>query len=272
MPRLALPDTELHYLDTGTAASGETLLMSHGLLMNVDLFAPQVAALRSRFRCIAYDHRGQGQSAESSLRSIDMGTLAGDAAHVVEKLCPEGVHFVGLSMGGFVGLRLAARRPELVKSLVLIATSAEAEDPRNVPKYLAMNLVARTLGARLLTRSVLEILFGKSFLRDPRSRDELERWKRHFQDLPRSIHRAVTGVIERDSVLPELARIHCPTLVLVGDEDVATPRARAERIVAHVEGAELRVVPRAGHSATVEEPEAVTREISAFLERQRPSA
>lgn len=265
MPRISLEDTELYYVDTGPVASGETLVFAHGLLMNNELFAAQVAALSDRVRCIAYDHRGQGQSAPSRARCVDMGTLTGDAAALVERLELGPVHFAGLSMGGFVGMRLAARRPELVKSLILLDTSADPEPEANVPKYTAMNLTARLLGTRLLVDSLMPILFGKSFLKDPAKAAVRARWRDHLAHLPRSIWRAVNGVLERESVRPELARIRCPTLILVGDEDVATPRQQSERIREGIAGSRLVGIPRAGHSSSVEEPEAVTREISAFL-------
>jgi pimeloyl-ACP methyl ester carboxylesterase len=194
-----------------------------------------------------------------------MGTLTGDAARLIEKLELGAVCFVGLSMGGFVGMRLSARRPELVNSLVLLETSAGPEPAENIPKYMAMNLVARTLGARLLVDQLLPIMFGKSFLANPTKSAVKRHWREHFMALPRSVWRAVNGVLERESFYPELAHIRCPTLILIGDEDVATPRVHSERMHAGIAGSKLVGVPRAGHSSTVEEPEAVTREISAFL-------
>ncbi|MBK7583506.1 MAG: alpha/beta fold hydrolase [Myxococcales bacterium] len=265
MPILKLDDTELSYLDTGPVPAGDTLVFSHGLLMNRELFAAQIAALRGRHRCVAYDHRGQGASAPSNLRSIDMGTLTGDAAQLIEKLELGKVHFIGLSMGGFVGLRLAARRPELVKTLMLLDTSAGPEPAENIPKFTAMNLTARFLGSALLVDRILPIMFGKTFLEDPAKADVRRQWRDHLSKLPRSLWRAVNGVLERDSVEPELAQIRCPTLILVGDEDVATPPPKSERIQSGIAGSKLVVIPRAGHSSSIEQPEAVTREISAFL-------
>lgn len=272
MPSLRLDDTELFYVDTGPVPSGDTLLFSHGLLMSHEMFAAQVEALRDRYRCVAYDHRGQGQSAPSDLRSIDLGTLTGDATLLIEKLDLSPVHFVGLSMGGFVGMRLAARRRKLVKSLTLLDTSAGPEPAANVPKYTAMNLTARYLGARVLVDRLMPIMFGETFLGDPARSAVRARWRAHFQALPRSVWRAVNGVLERENVIPELGRIRCPTLILVGDEDVATPREQSERIQRGITGSRLVTIPRAGHSSTVEAPEAVTREISAFLQAQGAGA
>ena len=82
----------------------------------------------------------------------------------------------------------------------------------------------------------------------------------------RDIWRAVNGVVDRAGIHDELRRIAAPTLILVGDEDVATPRPKADRIAAAIAGSRLVTIPRAGHSSPVEEPEAVTAAIKQFLQ------
>ena len=124
MPNLDVNGTTLFYKDTGPGSTGETIVFSHGLLWNTALFAPQIAALRDRYRCVAWDHRGQGKSASGPHRNcIGMELVWQDAVALIEKLGLGAVHFVGLSMGGFVAMRMAARRPDLVKTLVLLETS-----------------------------------------------------------------------------------------------------------------------------------------------------
>lgn len=264
MPRIQVNGTELHYEDTG--GPGEPLLFSHGLLWNTALFAPQMAALRDRYRCIAYDHRGQGRSADDDREAIDMDLLTADAVALIQALGLGAVHFCGLSMGGFVGMRLAARHPRLVRSLILCDTSAEPEPPENAPKYVRMNFVARWLGPRLVIPKVMPILFGRTALADPARAAERAEWRRQLDQNRRSIWRAVNGVIRRAAIAPELGRIVAPTLVIVGAEDVATVPAKAQRIAAAIANARLVVIPRAGHSSSVEEPLAVTAAIRGFLQ------
>src|SRR4029078_4522554 len=114
MPMIDVNGTSLYYEDTGPGSTGETVVFSHGLLWGTELFAPQIAALRDRYRCLAWDHRGQGKSAVEWRNCIDMEPLAQDAAALLEHLGVKSAVFVGLSMGGFVGMRVAARRPDLV--------------------------------------------------------------------------------------------------------------------------------------------------------------
>ena len=86
-----------------------------------------------------------------------------------------------------------------------------------------------------------------------------------MQSLPRRIVGPVGGVIGRAPVLDELKYIRCPTLVLVGDEDHTTPPAEAARIAGQIQGAKLVTLAGCGHSSAIEAPEAVNREIAAFL-------
>lgn len=262
MPRLRVNGVDLYYESTGTGP--ETVVLSHGLLLSGDMFREQVRHLAPRYRVVVYDHRGQGRS-EVAATGYDMDTLAADAAALVEALGAAPCHFVGVSMGGFVAMRLAARRPELLRSCVLMETSADPEAAENVPRYRMLNWAVRLLGARAVADKVMPIMFGKSFLADPARAELRAEWRGRFRALRRSIHRSVTGVIERSGVYQELQGISVPTLVLVGEEDVATPPPRAERIQAAIRGSRLVRIPRAGHSSTIENPAAVNAALAEFL-------
>ncbi len=263
MAKIKVNGVELFYEDTGGA--GESVLFSHGLLWNTSLFALQVAALKGRFRCISYDHRGQGQSADADVPEIGMDLLTADAVALINALGLEKVHFCGLSMGGFIGMRLASRFPHLVRSLILCETSAEAEPEENVSKYRLLNFVARWFGLRFVTAKVMPILFGMTSLKDPKRAAERANWEKQLGGNRRSIWRAVNGVINRPAVIDELPRISAPTLVIVGEEDVATTPAKAERIAKAIPNARLVRIPKAGHSSTVEQPQAVNAAILDFL-------
>ncbi|MFB1484403.1 alpha/beta fold hydrolase [Corallococcus sp. RDP092CA] len=263
MPMRSVNGTRLYYEDTG--GTGDVVLFSHGLLWSTRLFDPQVEALRGRFRCIAYDHRGQGQSDVPPEKVIDMETVYADAVALIESLGVAPVHFVGLSMGGFVGLRLAARRPDLLRSLVLLETSSDPEPAANVPRYTALNLVARYVGLGPVVSPVMRILFGASFLTDPGRAEERALWRARLKGNRRDIYRAVNGVIQRKGIPEELPRIRTPTLVIVGEEDRATVPQKAERLHALIPGSKLVRLSRGGHSSTVEEPALVNAELAPFL-------
>jgi pimeloyl-ACP methyl ester carboxylesterase len=162
-------------------------------------------------------------------------------------------------------MRAAARRPELVRSLILIETTAGPEPLENIPRYRLLLRIYRAFGPKPTANRVAQIMLGKSILADPQRKAEVARYVQ-LMSSRRDIRRATNGVIDRAPVgADELARITARTLVIVGDEDVATPRAKAEHLAASIRGAELVVIPRAGHSSTVEQPGAVTRTIERFL-------
>jgi 3-oxoadipate enol-lactonase len=265
MATLELDGTSLYYEDTGPGSTGETIVFSHGLLWGTELFAAQIAALRDRYRCIAWDHRGQGRSAGDHRESISMELVWQDAVGVIDALANEPVHFCGLSMGGFAAMRTAARRPDLVRSLLLLETSSDPEPIENVARYRLLTWVTRLFGPRLTRKKVAPIMLGKTILGDPARRAEVERYI-DLMSRRRDIWRAVNGVVDRGGIHAELSRIKAPTLVVVGDEDVATPRAKAERIASAIAGAKLVTIPRAGHSSSVEEPALVTAAIEQFLQ------
>ncbi|HET7506150.1 MAG TPA: alpha/beta fold hydrolase [Kofleriaceae bacterium] len=270
MPTIELDGTSLYYEDTGPGSTGQTIAFSHGLLWGTEMFAAQVAALRGRYRCVAWDHRGQGKSGADHREHIGMELVWQDAVRLLEHLAPGPVHFCGLSMGGFVAMRMAARRPDLVRSLVLLETSADPEPAENVGRYRLLTRVTRLIGPRIVKNQIAAIMLGKTILSDASRRTELDTYV-NLMSRRRDVWRAVNGVVDRAGVHHELARITAPTLVMVGEEDVATPRPKAERIAGAIAGARLVTIPRAGHSSPVEEPGLVTAAIEDFL-RGLPAA
>ncbi len=263
MPHAKINGRSLHYEEHG--GGPETIVFAHGLLWSGRMFEAQIAALKSRYRCITFDWPGQGQS-EVAPDRYDMDSLAADAAALVKQLSAAPCHFAGLSMGGFVAMRMGIRYPDLVRSLILMETSADPEPPENIPKYKLLSFISRWISMRLVAGNTMRIMFGQSFLNDPARRAEVERWKGYLLANNQSgIARALKGVVERKGVYEDLGRIKAPTLVIVGEDDVATVPAKAERIQTAIAGARLVRIPRAGHTSTVEEPEAVTRAIEEFL-------
>jgi len=247
-----------------SGGDGESILFSHGLLWSHRMFEAQVEALRHTYRCVGYDHRGQGQSEVTREPLISIDSLSDDAIELIESLDIAPCHFVGLSMGGFVGMRVAARRPDLIRSLVLMATAGDEEPRANLPKYTLMAWMTRIFGVRAVYRSVLPLMFGHSFLNDPERRAERERWTAELLRNRRSITKAVRGVFDREAVISELGNIRCPTLVLRGEEDMAIALPRAEALTAAIPGATFIPIPAAGHTLSVESPSAVNAALMSF--------
>ena len=263
MPTIQVNDVTLHYEEQGSG--GETIVFVHGLLMNHHMFDAQVEALRTHYRCVAVDLRGQGKS-EVTRSGYDMDNLTADIAALIEALNCGPCHFVGLSMGGFIGMRLAITHPHLLRSLSLLETSADPEPQENVPRYKLLAFIGKWFGFRLLTGRVMPILFGRDFLTDESKKEVREYWIREISNNNRpGTVRAAMAVIKREGVYQRLGEINTPTLIIVGDQDVATTPVKARRMHAAIRDSKLLVIPGAGHSSSIETPGEVTRALGEFI-------
>jgi 3-oxoadipate enol-lactonase len=265
VPFVDANNVKLFYMETG--GGKHTVVLSHGLLMSHRMFNEQVSALYGNYRVIAYDHRGQGQS-ENPPSGEDLDTLTDDAAALIQQLSPnQAVHFIGMSMGGMVGMRLAARYPQLVRSLSLIDTSAAPEPFFARWKYRFLCWGANMFGVKPFIPTTLRLMFGSSTRRDESKQEILQRWREHLNALPKSIVRQVRGVMERDDIRDEIRTIQCPTLVICGKEDTLTRPREAKEIAAQIANAQLVLVDNAGHTSNVEQPAAVNLAIVRHLEK-----
>ena len=209
------------------------MVFSHGLLWSGAHVrrAGRGAVALAGYRCIAYDHRGQGRSATSP-SPYDMERLADDAAALIERLGAAPCHFVGLSMGGFVGMRLAARRPELIAHADADRDRRRRRAALNIPKYRGHGAGRAHSGFGPLAGRSCASCSARTFLGDGARAEpsasgcggELVRAR-----LPR-IEAAldVGGAAAADP--GELGAIKTPTLVLHGDEDraIVMPRAQTD--------------------------------------------
>jgi 3-oxoadipate enol-lactonase len=266
MSEITVNGVTLFYEEKGSGP--ETLVFSHSYLVDSTHFAPQIEALSDRYRCIAYDHRGHGRS-QVTEGGYDMENLYADAVALIEALNCAPCHFVGLSTGGFIGVRIGIRRPDLLTSLILMDTTAEAEPEENFKKYKLLMFMVRWLGWWPVINKVMSIFFAEKFLTDPGRQDEVRHWK----ELITSGNKKVgiqfgMGIFSRASVFEELSTITTPTLVIVGEKDMARPLSEAQRTVEKIPGAKLVIIPEAAHLCTIEEPAAVTEAIEEFLNSQ----
>ena len=264
MPKIKINTCDYHYHEVGSGS--ETIVFSHGLLWDHQMFESQINHLKSRYRILAYDHKGQGKS-ELVDDGYDMETLYEDALELIRQLSDKPVHFIGLSMGGFVGLRLAARNPERIKSLALLNTSAQ--DEPNKFKYTLLSMIVQIAGVKSVSRRVMKIMFGKKFLSDPNRKGLRKAMKAKLDSLDKSIIKAVDGVIKRNGVEGELNRITCPTLIMTGTQDKATVPAKSEFMHHKIQGSKLVYIEGAGHTSCVEEAEQINTNLEIFFNEIR---
>ena len=263
MARITVNGCNYFYQDVGQGP--ETIVFGHGFLMTHRMWEHQIDAFRDRYRCIAIDWRGQGWS-EVTDDGYGVLELCDDLVQIVEQLDTGPTHYVGLSMGGFVGFWLLLRDPDWLQSAALLDTQAESEPRPSQRKYEAMLTVARWLGYAPVIDRTLQMLFGPAFLNNPETQQEVERWKGILQSNDRTgIYRAGMGIFHRPDALPQLGAVQTPTLLLTGADDIPTPVEKARKAHDKLPNSELVVLPAAGHSSAMERPDAVNEALIRFI-------
>lgn len=263
---------KLYYEDTAPNDTQKPVVFfAHGLLWSCRMWDAQVSALQNEYRCIRMDFRGQGKSAITK-SGYDMDTLADDITALLDHLQVEKFHFVGLSMGGFVGQRMALLHPERLQKLVLLDTSADPEPEENLPGYGLLVKIASVAGPKVIMRDLVKIMHGHSFLKEAKkdkdTKARLIEFKRMMgANRRRAVKKIVGGVIERDGVFERIKGIQQPTLIMVGEEDVATVPAKSQRIHLQIANSKFVIIEKAGHMSPMERPEQVNHYLRTFLEK-----
>lgn len=253
----------IHYVEQGGA---DPVVFAHGFVMDHTMFAPQFEDLPDTHRCIAWDLRGHGMS-QCPPGPWSLQDTVDDLIAFIEGVDAAPCHLVGMSIGGMQAVRVALQRPELVRSLVLIDTSADAEEPDAIPLYQGFQDTIEADGMTdELARSTLPIFYAERFLTN--ERDAVEIHVARALSMPReSFVEGLRALIGRDSVVDKLGGIRVPTLVIHGEQDAAIGVHQAERLRDGIPGAELLLVPDAGHTTPLEAPDVVNAALARFLAR-----
>jgi len=254
------------YDDQGT---GQPIVFLHAFPLNRTMWAQQAAVLSRQFRTISIDLRGLGGS-DAPYWRYSMEQYVRDIQALLRYLKVEKALFVGLSLGGYLEFALYRMHPELIRGLVLADTRAEADKAEQI--QWRFNLAQRTAAAgpsAVIEEMLPKLLAPSRYQRDPalvaKVRDMLS-----AAPVP-GIIGALTAIAERPDSTGLLAAITVPVLVIVGADDVLTPTADAERITRGITGAQLVVIPDAGHLSNLEQPERFTAAVADFATQLLPT-
>lgn len=257
MPIANINGQSIYFEDSGGA--GFPVVFSHGLLMDHAMFMAQVQALSGRYRCIAWDERGHGQTQDAA-GPFSYYDSADDLAALLAHLGIQRAVLAGMSQGGYLSLRAALKYPHLVQALILIDTQAQPEDPAKLPGYIQMVEDWAQHGLSDETATIIEhIILGAGFAG---AAEWKAKWKQfRAPNLLQLFHTLGT----RDDISNRLAEIQAPALVLHGEADVAIETARARDMANRLPHAELVIIPGAGHAANLTHAEQVNPHIERFL-------
>ena len=235
------------------------VVLSPSLGSSLDMWEPQAAALRGRFRVIRYDHRGHGRSPVPPA-PYQIADLATDVVRLLDRLDIPAAHFCGISLGAMTGIVLAATHPRRVRRLVLCCTAARMPTPEAYGQRAA---AVRREGTVAIADSVVARWVTPGFTAD--QPELIRRLQAMVADTPDEGYAACCEAIERMDLRGLLPRIGARTLLIAGADDPATPPDQARLIAASIPNAEVQVLSPAAHLASIEQPEAVTRLLVSHL-------
>jgi pimeloyl-ACP methyl ester carboxylesterase len=245
---------------------GPAVLLLHAFPLGLSMWDPQVEALAAAHRVVRFDARGFGATPADDVTPLSMERIADDGASLLDQLWIEKAVVHGCSMGGYAAFAFARRHPRRLAGLVLQDTRAGADtaEARANRATLAAKVLAE--GSQAAVEAFLPKLLGTTSHRErPALVAAVKEWI--LAASPRGIANALYGLAARADSRDLLPKTAVPTLVLVGEEDVLTPPDEAKAMASAIPGARLEVIPRAGHLANLENPDAVNAALHAFLGR-----
>ena len=260
----ATDGTRIHYEVTGK--SGATpVLMIQGLGASKNAWNLQRIAMATRFRIISFDNRGAGRS-DKPTEPFTLEQMADDALAVLDAAGIETAHVVGASMGGVISQIVAVKYPHRVRSLTLVCTAC-----RNHPwRQELLQSWAKTAEEK----GMIEV--GKEaaqWVMSPRSFRRLVpafTWMGPLAALrPRhSFVSQIDAILNtREDLVDQLSTITAPTMVIVGNQDILTPRGDSEEIAERIPNAELVVISGAAHGLIMEHSYTFNKILIEFLQR-----
>lgn len=265
-------------------ATRGSVVFIHGFPFDGSMWEPQLAALPDGWRGIAPDLRGFGRSpidgdgctpsgkrmgagiARPDEPVLSMPCLADDVAALIEKEVDGPAVVCGLSMGGYVAFELVRRRPELVRGLILADTRATADNDEKRENRMRMAQTVRDSGTHPVAKAMIpDLLTRETREEQPDVVDAVR--SMILGAPPETVVAALAGMASRRDSTADLATLPIPTLVIVGEHDAITPPDGVRAMADAIPGAELTVVPDAGHLSSLENPEAFNLAMTAFLEQ-----
>ena len=254
--KLELNSGTVSYVDAG---NGPAVLLIHAFPLNNTMWASQVAALSGKFRVLAPNIRGFGQSQPSSAWTME--EMADSLNEFLDKLGVKDSAVVGVSMGGYIALTFWSKFPKRVRQLVLSNSRARAD---NEPEKNARNDMIAAIeqsGAAILPDRMLPRLLQPNppagVVRNVRKMIE--------STSPAAAVYAVMAMRDRMDFSSMLHRVECPTMVITGENDVIIRMEDSRAVADAISGARLVTIPNSGHLSNLENSEAFNAALLSFL-------
>jgi len=251
-------EVAVHAVVSG-ARDGPAVVLGPSLGTTTAVWEPQLSLLEREFRVIRYDHRGHGGSRVVP-GPYTLAELGADVLLLLDSLQVSRAHYVGMSLGGMVGMWLATHAPERIDRLTLLSTSAFMPPASD---WLERAETVRTKGTAAVAETVVRRWFTPGF--QARHPDVVAHYTEQLAALPAEGYAGCCDAIAAMDLRGDLGAISAPTLIVVGVDDPATPPDHAEAIASRIPEARVARVADAAHLANVEQPDQIGRLIVEHL-------
>jgi len=247
------------YSDQG---NGLPIVFLHAFPLNRSMWAQQEDALCSQFRIITIDLRGHGES-DAPLWRYTLEQSADDVCALLDRLSIQQAIFTGLSMGGYILFAFYRKYATRVKGLILADTKAQADTAEGKEGRFQMAQTAYKKGPSAIADIMLPKLLSPATIQ---SKPEIvQKVRRMIEGNQISgIAGDLMAMAERPDSVPLLNQITCPTQIIVGELDQATPPSDSKLMAEQIPNASLAVIPQAAHLANLEQPEAFNQIVASF--------
>jgi 3-oxoadipate enol-lactonase len=253
-----------HYVENGSRDALPVVFL-HGFPFSHAMWEPQLEAAGKRFRVIAYDLRGHGDSYVGDGQYSIEGHVD-DLIALLDQLQIASCVIVGLSMGGYVTLRALERDPGRFRAAVLCDTRSEADGDETKLKRFASMAAVKTRGSAFFAEGFVKAVFAPaSFDRHPAAIARIR--SIIAATSPLSIAGTLLALASRTDTTPSLGNITIPVLIMVGESDATTPPAASRSMHERIPGSELHIIPDAAHMSNLENAHAFNMHLLAFLDK-----
>jgi aminoacrylate hydrolase len=263
MATISIGDAGIYYEESGR---GEPLLLVPGLSGRGSFWSNQVADFSRDFRVVVHDHRGTGRSTHSRIR-YSVEQMAGDVLHLMDALGIESAHLVGHSTGGAIGQVMALDHPGRLRSLVLSATWA-GPDPYFRRLFESRKGVLLTQGVEAYLQASALFMSPPAWISANDALLSAQQAAALAEAAPVEVTASRIDAILRHDRRARLSEIRVPTLVIVAQDDVITPRFYSDEMASRVPGAKLLVLDIGGHAAPTTCAAAYNAAVGSFLRAQ----
>lgn len=260
--RILVNEVEISYFQTGED-DALPLIFIHGFPFNKLMWTNQLEALKDKYRSIAYDVRGHGQS-QAGEKDFSMDLFGDDLLAFLDALQIKKAVVCGLSMGGYIALNAIQKQPDRFAGLLLVDTQCGADTPEGKEKRMKTIAFIKKNGLEVYAEESLKNLFATASFQS--HKQEVQFIHQTILNTPAEvICRTLQALADRKESCSHLPKIKTPVCVIVGSEDKITPPAVAQKMADAINDSKLIVITKAGHLTNLEEPEEFNKVVLEFV-------